>query len=210
MRLTNSRTKQYVVPLSQGLEGNKVHSKYIGRPNTMNEMSFLQWLRHVDHNKQNPAPYKTGTTLVSVQMISPFKDEYFFQFTLMNFPHREYTSLYHERHEDLPTQIRFFAAAVTQMPHFWGNEEAVIAYFQADGNKQYYVDTLKSHIASLHDTFCLWQREVITSNQLFGNVSGDEETYPLDNFQNAIFQQIMTAMLKRDSHHDNSEVLRNV
>ena len=73
----------------------------------MNEMSFLQCLRHVDHNKQNPAPYKTGTTLVSVQMISPFRDEYFFQFTLMNFPHREYTSLYHE-HDDHPTQIRFF------------------------------------------------------------------------------------------------------
>ena len=50
---------------------------------------------------------KAGTTLVSVQMISPFKDEYFFQFTLMNFPHREYTSLYHE-HDDHPTQIRFF------------------------------------------------------------------------------------------------------
>ena len=45
----------------------------------------------------------------------------------------------------------------------------------------------------------------LTSNQLFGNVSGAEETYPLDNFQNAIFQQIMTAMLKRDSHYDNSE-----
>ena len=83
---TNSRTKEYVVPIPQALETNRVHQKYTKRPNAIEHMSFLQWLRHVDHSKADLVQYKVGNTLVSVKMVSPFKDQYFPQHLLMNFP----------------------------------------------------------------------------------------------------------------------------
>ena len=75
---TNSRTKEYVVSLPQALETNRVHHKYTKRPNAIEDMSFLQWLTHVDHSKADPVPYKAANTLVSVKMVSPFKRPIFF------------------------------------------------------------------------------------------------------------------------------------
>ena len=105
---TNSRTKEYVVPIPQALETNRVHQKYTKRPNAIEHMSFLQWLRHVDHSKADLVQYKAGNTLVSVKMVSPFKDQYFPQHLLMNFPQWQTSALSHEREADLPPLIFFF------------------------------------------------------------------------------------------------------
>ena len=168
MAWTNSRTKEYIVPLSDVIAQNKVHRKYIARHNSMSELSFLEWLRSVDHTKPNGLPYKRGgSTLVSVKMVSPFKNEYFFQHILMNFACCTHTDLYHDQHAHLPNQICFFAVAMLKMPKLWGDDERITAHFQTDGNKQYYIETLQCHISSLCDVLCLWEREVITSNKLF-------------------------------------------
>ena len=92
------------------------------------------------------------------------------------------------------------------MPDFWRDDERVTAYFQMQGNKEYYVNTLLSYIASLRDTFSLWQREVITNHQLFNNeLCLVDSTYPLDNFQTAIFEQVMSAMHARDRYYNNND-----
>ena len=69
-------------------------------------------------------PYKAGgSTLVSVKMVSPFEDEYFFQHIPMHFPHRTPTDLYHDQHALLPKQIRFFVVAMLKMLELWGDDE---------------------------------------------------------------------------------------
>ena len=73
------------------------------------------------------------------------------------------------------------------------------------GSKEYYVNTLLSYIASLRDTFSLWQREVITNHQLFKELCLVGSTYPLDNFQTAIFQQVMSAMHARYRYYNNND-----
>ena len=82
MFLDEQPNKKYILPLPQALHTNKVHQKYTKRPNAMEHTSFLQWLRHVDHTEADPIPYKAANTLVSVKMVSPFKDYYFFQYLL--------------------------------------------------------------------------------------------------------------------------------
>ena len=191
---TNSRTKEYVVPLSDALGQNEVHHKYIARHNSMSELSFLEWLRSVDHTKSNGVPYKPGgSTLVSLKMVLPLKDEYFFQYILMHLPHRIDTDLYHDEHANLPKQIRFFAVAMLKMPELWGDDERIAAHFQTDGNKEYYVQTLQCHISSLRDVLRLWEREVITSNELCSSKLATSDIYLLDNFETAIYEQVMTA-----------------
>ena len=190
--------KEYVVPLSDAIAQNKVHQKYIARHNSMSELSFLEWLRSVDHIKPNGVPYKRGeSTLVSVKMVSPFKDEYFFQHILMNFAHCTHTDLYHDQHAHLPNQM-------LKMPELWGDDKRITAHFQTDGNKQYYVETLQCHISSLRDVLRLWEREVITSNKSFSSEFATPEIYPLDNFQSAIYQQVMMAMVIHDCSYDNT------
>lgn len=91
-----------------------------------------------------------------------------------------------------------------KMPELWGDDERITAHFQTDGNKQYYVETLQCHISSLRDLLHLWEREVITSNELFSSDLATAEIYPLDNFQSAIYEQVMTAMAMRDRFYDNT------
>lgn len=124
----------------------------------------------------------------------------------MNFPHRQTSELSHERQADLPPLIVFFSAAITKMADFWRDYQCVRAYFEMQGNKEYYVKTLLSYICSLRDTFSLWQRKVIRNNQLFNNeLCSEGNTYPLDNFQTAIFEQVMSAMHTRDRYYNNND-----
>jgi hypothetical protein len=61
MSWTCSRTKEYVVPLFSTIDSNTVHHKYLSRPRSMNDLSFLMWLRSVNHTKSNCPHTKVET-----------------------------------------------------------------------------------------------------------------------------------------------------
>ena len=105
---SQSRTKQFTANI-QTQANLKSHERYYKRPNEENELSVLQWLRLYD---QKGKPYKSGTTLAGVKLCSPFKDGYYYQDLLVNFPPRNVDELKHEKHDDLPVAIKHFAAAV--------------------------------------------------------------------------------------------------
>jgi hypothetical protein len=125
MSWSSSRTKEYSVPISSTITDNVIHRKYVSRPDSMAEMSFLEWLRSVDHTKAHCPAYKGGNTLVSTRMVSPFSHEFFFQFLLMNYPHTDVHQFHHPQHDELPIRLRFFASNVYLNSEFWENADAI-------------------------------------------------------------------------------------
>ena len=65
--LSCSRTKRYTVPTTETFLHNKILGKYWKRPSYFKQFTLIEWLRHVDHAKTNPKPYKDGSTLVGVE-----------------------------------------------------------------------------------------------------------------------------------------------
>lgn len=200
MSWTCSRTKEYIVPLSSTIGNNTIHAKYLTRPRSMTNLSFLMWLRTVNATKSNCLPYKSGSTLVSIKMVSPFNDEYFFQHLLMNHPHNATAQLFHPQLDELPCRIKFFASAVKLNSTFWNDLPSISEYFEKQGNKSYYVETLCAYIRSLHNTMYLWQKRVLSSTQLNSECPSDI-TYSLDNFQNMIFLRISLFLQCRDEYY---------
>jgi hypothetical protein len=200
MSWSSSRTKEYCVPLPSTIADNVIHAKYLNRPDSMADMTLLQWLRSVNYKKPNCPPYKSGNTLVSSRMLSPFSQDYFFQFLLLNHPHRDLKELYHPQHDQLPIMLQFFASNVYLNPHFWENSNKVSEYFLMRGNRSHYVDTLTLYIKSLHDMLQLWQKRVINTSQINGKGSVESE-YQLDHFQNSIFLRIMQFLNIRDEYY---------
>ena len=107
MSWSKSRTKDFVVPTSGNVSTNKTYEKYLKRARELQNLSFLEWLRLVNHTPAIPKVYGKGNTLVGLRMRSPFSDEYFFQELLMNFPHRCHIEILHTKDDDLPARIRF-------------------------------------------------------------------------------------------------------
>ena len=67
---SNSRTKRFVVPISTKASNDKTVIKYLHRPQNLNSLSMIEWLRKYDTNASTPKQYKQGTTLVGTQMLS--------------------------------------------------------------------------------------------------------------------------------------------
>ena len=167
----------------------------------MENMSFLKWLRAVNHTPSAPKAYKQGNTLVSVQYLSPFNAEYFFQHLVMTVA-RE---LSHQQHEQLSRQIQFFASAAALKPLLWNDPVLLKTHFEKQGNKDFFVHTLLSYVHSLLDTLFLWKKQVISTNQLtIANPTDLVSPVQLDHRQNAIHEQIMQALQKRNEHYDST------
>ena len=173
----------------------------------MENMSFLKWLRAVNHTPSAPKAYKQGNTLVSVQYLSPFNAEYFFQHLIMTVAHRAASELYHQQHEQLPRQIQFFASAFALKPLLWNDPVLLKTQFEKQGNKlDFFAHTLLSYVRSLHDTLFLWKKQVISTNQLtIANPTDLASPVQLDHRQNAIHEQIMLALQRRNEHYDSTE-----
>ena len=77
------------------------------------------------------------------------------------------------------------------MPELWKDMNSVQAWFERQGHKQFYVNTLCSHIASLHDTVHMWRKGVFTKQQLSPVESGNAEMFPLDSLQSGIFNHVI-------------------
>ena len=64
--------REYTVPTNETLP------RCWQRPQELEKLMFLQWLRHVDHTKLNPKSCKDGSTLAEPKIHSIFNQQYFF------------------------------------------------------------------------------------------------------------------------------------
>lgn len=168
----------------------------------MENTSFLEWLRNTDTKSAKPKEYKSGTTLVSVKFLSPFNDEHFFQQLLMNHPHRSVSELKHPRFDVLPEPIRYFASTLHHMHEQWTIDDNIREHFRREGNRDYFVDTLMSHISSLRDTLHLWQRQLLKSNQFAIQSTSSNQTFQLDSIQSAILNKVIQSFRIRNDYYD--------
>jgi hypothetical protein len=97
---------------SQTVQNDKVANAYWKRSKTYEDFNLISWLRAVDHTKTKPKPYTVGTTLVGTKLLSFFNQEHFFQYVLLNLPHRNLNELQHPEHDSLPDNLQWYAQAV--------------------------------------------------------------------------------------------------
>lgn len=204
MAWTPTRTKRFAVPSTKNVATNVVYRKYKQRSSALDNISFLQWPRLMHHTPATPKPYKQGSTLVGLQMVSPFSDEFFFQDMLINFPHKDTDILYHPRHAEMPSRIKFFASAVANMPEAWEEMTTVRVRFETEGHKEHYVSTIVSHVQSLFDALRLWNLTVLpddpnicTANQM--------NRFAVDDKQAVILQHVKDASAARDAFYNSSQ-----
>ena len=198
-----SRTKPFTVPTSQNVSENKTVLKYWKRDNKFDSLSMLQWLRLLDTNKAEPKPYKHGSTLVGTKTVSVFNPEFFFQYVLLQHPHRHFKDLYHPEHENLPYQIRWYATAVSYFPHFWQDKEMVLSFFVTQGHQDSYITTIISYIASLQDLLYLIKIEVLKKEQIANVQACLQNDFSLDTYQLAVTKHIEKAILLRQTFYSN-------
>ena len=157
---SNSRTKPFTAPTPSQTQ-HKVHVKYLGWPEDDEDLTFLQWLREYDHEKNPPKRYKDGSTLVGVKHFSVFNPIFFYQLLIMNLPHRSLDELHDPREERLPEPIKHFVPAREKLPNILGSRETILQYLSTESHKRSYLDTIVLYIQSLQDIYALWQLGVI-------------------------------------------------
>ena len=115
---TNATRKQFPIPLSPELAASSVIvQKYYARAAPFHNSTLLQWLRIVDETQAVPTRYtKTKIVLVGLKFCSIFNPAYFFQYLLVNFPHRTVDFITPPSGNHLPLQILYFHKAHLLLP----------------------------------------------------------------------------------------------
>ena len=193
---TNSRTKPFTAP-TPGQTQHKVHLKYLGRPAEDEHLTFLQWLREYDHDKNPPKRYKDGSTLVGVKHLSPFNPIFFYQLLIMNVAHRTLDELHDVREDRLPEPIKHFVPATEKLPHILGSRDTILEYLSSESHKRSYLETIVLYIQSLQDIYALWQLGVIDCTFVSSERSQFELQYPLSPQQRAIYSRYLSLVETR-------------
>ena len=118
---SSSITKKYTPLTSLTVENNTTARKYRERPQNLEHMSFLQWLHAVIHQAPCPKLYRCQDTLVGIKYLSLYKEEYFFQYILMNHLHRHLNDLKPLPNFSVPTHLLYFKATTEKFPDIWGS-----------------------------------------------------------------------------------------
>ena len=66
---SKSRTKDFVVPTSGNVSSNKTYDKYLKRGRELQHLSFLEWLRLINHAPAILKVYGKGNTLVGLRTL---------------------------------------------------------------------------------------------------------------------------------------------
>ena len=115
MAWSSNSTKSYAPPRPSSAEGNIMLKKYYNRSN-MIDLSFIEFLRTHDTSKAKPTLYKQQRSLVNIKYVSYFNPYFFFQFLVMNKPHKQLHDLQHPNHDSLPDDLQYFASCMAYMP----------------------------------------------------------------------------------------------
>lgn len=201
---TCSRTKRYVVPSRDKVAEDKLANSYWVRPKKYENMCLLQWLRVFNTNKSSPKPYESGSTLVGAKILSVFNPQYFFQYILLNLPHRNIEELSPIDSESKPEHLRWFAAALHHFPNLWNNETNLKGFLRLQGHSERYIHTIIAYVQSLHDLYYLLQIKVINCTQLQAMQPADEKLFPLDMQQLALLQHVDSCVELRCQYYNDA------
>ena len=176
-----------------------MYKMYLGRPQTEDDQTLLQWLRCHQTSGSKPKPYADDRVLVGVKYVSIFNPIFFYQHLTMNFPHREVNALRHTEEDTMPDTIKHFAQSVALTPQYWDTADTITTEFEHAGHKAYFINTIVSYVQSLQHILHLWRIRVLT-NQV-GDLSSLslQSLYPLSPHQSAILADITAALSCRQS-----------
>ena len=188
---SNSRTKPFTAPTPSQTQ-HKVHQKYLARSEDDEHLTFLEWLRHHDHEKNPPKCYEDGSTLVGVKHFSVFNRVFFYQLLIMNLPHRTLDELHDLREDHLPEPIKHFVPAREKLPNILGSRETILQYLSSESHKRSYLDTIVLYMQSLQDIYTLWQLGVSDNTFATSERSQFEMQYPSSTQQRAIYSRYLS------------------
>ena len=136
-------------------------------------------------------------------------DMLFIQPLLLHHPHRKVQDLHHPDASTMPSTVAYFAQSAAVTPKCWNTSDAITAFFEKEGHKDYFINTIVSYIHSLYDILHLWRIGVVTADNTDAPSISVERLYPLSPLQNAIFTDIIAALSARqstlDHHHSSTE-----
>ena len=107
----------------------------------------------------------------------------------------------------IPSTVTYFAQSLALTHQHWNTSDAITAFFEKAGHKDYFINTIVSYVHSLSDILHLWRIGVITADITDASFISVVRLYPLSPLQNAIFTDITTTLSARQhtfDHHQSS------
>ena len=199
MAWSSNSTKSYVPPIPSTAETNSMLMKYHAR-NDEFEVTFLEFLRTHDTSKTNCPLYKRQKYLVGVKYVSYFNPNFFFQFVLMNKPHRNLDEMKHPDHERLPDDLKYFASCLVNIPQLF-NEQEMRQMLEKEGHKSYFIDNVLSYIANVKNVYELWQIEILQKND-FLPLRSERQHADLDPMQTCVVNTFKSFLRLRTQYYN--------
>ena len=202
---TDKMTIVFRPPFPQQTTTHKVYNMYLQRPRAEDDQSLLQWLRCHQTSAAKAKPYPNDRVLVGVKYVSVFNPIFFYQHLTMHHPHRHVQDLHHPQASTMPCSIAYFAQSAAITPESWNTSDAITTFFEKEGHKDYFINTIVSYVHSLYDILHLWRIGVVSADITDAASISVERLYPLSPHQNAIFTDIKGALSTRQSILDHQE-----
>ena len=204
---TDKMTILFRPPFPDQTSTHKVYNMYLKRPRGEDHQSLLQWLRCHQTSSSKPKPYAMDRMLVGVKYVSVFNPIFFYQHLTMHDPHCHVEDLHHAQASTMPSSIAYFAQSAAVTPQYWNTSDAITTFFEKEGHKDYFINTIVSYVHSLYDILHLWRIGVVSADITDTSSISVERLYPLSPHQNAIFTDITAALSTRQSildHHQSA------
>ena len=207
---TDKFTVLFRPPFPGQTAAHKTYQMYLQRPQAEENETLLHWLRCHQTSGSKAKPYADDRVLVGVKYVSVFNPVFFYQHLTMNWPHRDVQALTHAQAETMPETIRYFSQCIALTPDFWETAASITSYFEKEGHKDYFINTIVSYVQSLHDILHLWRIRVVSNAVTDVSSLSMESLYPLSPLQSAILADITTCLSSRQSissedNHTNRE-----
>ena len=157
-------------------------------------------LRTHDTAKANPPMYKQQKCLVGIKYHSYFNAEFFFQYLLMNLPHRNLDELEHPNHDILPDDLKYFASCAVKIPDIF-TEVHIRDMLQNEGHKTYFINNVINYIENLRNVYHLWQIQVLQNDDFLPLPVQRQET-DLDPMQKTVVDTFKSFLQLRAQYYE--------
>ena len=199
---SSSNTKKYTPPTSLTVENDTTARKYRQRPQNLGHMSFFQWLRAVIHQAPRPKLYMHQHTLVGIKYLSLSKEEYFFQYVLMNHLHRDLNELKPLLNHSAPVHLLYFKAATEKFPDIWTSAIHIRQMLERDGHREHYILTVTASVNSLLDALHMCAHGVLHRTQFVSSKQTTNRQYTLEVVQERIVHVLEFCLDQRCPYYD--------
>ena len=115
----------------------------------------------------------------------------------MHVPHRSISDLKHPNHENVPTDLQWYAAVTHHLPEFWQNTENINLYLPS---QEEYITTALSYINTLSDAFYMWQTHIIPLTWLSFDLQNETTTILSDTNQLSVQNHVLRSARQHKEH----------